>query len=93
MDRDFSKGFSIGAIAPIVILVIYIAFILEVDIDTALDRFKSTNTLTHHISLSVFLTNLVLFFMHIKTNKERMAKGILAATFIYTLLILYIKFF
>jgi len=93
MNKEISKGFSIGVIAPIVTLVIYIAFVLEVDIDTALASFERTNTLTHHVSLSVFVTNIILFFMHIKTNKEATAKGILGATFIYVFLILYIKFF
>ena len=93
MNKKMAQGFSIGVIAPIVTLVVYIAFILEVDIDTALDSFEITNTLTHHISLSVFLTNIILFFMHLKTNKEYVAKGILGATFIYAFIVLYIKFF
>ena len=83
MTKLTAKGFSIGIIAPIVTLIIYIAFILEIDIDTALAEFERTNTLTHHISLSVFLTNTILFFMNIMTQKEKVSKGILAATFIY----------
>ena len=93
MNKKVTQGFSIGVIAPIVTLVVYIAFILEVDIDTALDSFEITNTLTHHISISVFLTNIILFFMHLKANKEYIAKGILGATFIYAFIVLYIKFF
>tara|TARA_B100000214_G_scaffold370719_1_gene345824 strand:+ start:206 stop:487 length:282 start_codon:yes stop_codon:yes gene_type:complete len=93
MNKNVAQGFSIGIIAPIVTLVIYITFILEINIDTALDSFKITNTLTHHISLSVFLTNLILFFVHLKRYKEHIAKGILGATFIYAFIVLYIKFF
>lgn len=93
MNKNISKGFSIGVIGPIVTLVVYIAFFLELDIDTAFSQWEKSKTLTHHISLSVFLTNIILFFMHIKTNKEKVAKGILAATFVYTLMILYIRLF
>ena len=93
MNKEVSKGFSIGVIAPIVTLVIYIAFFLEKDIDIALLSFEKNNTLTHHISLSVFLTNIILFFMNIKMNKEQVSRGILGATFIYTFIVLYIKLF
>jgi len=93
MNRQASKGFSIGVIAPIITLIIYIAFFLEIEIDTAIAKFESTNTLPHHISLSVFLTNIILFFMHLKTNNEDISKGILAATFIYAFFVVYIKFF
>lgn len=93
MNRDFTKGFSIGVIAPIGTLLIYTAFILEVDVDTALSSFERTNTLTHHISLSVFLTNTILFFFQLHKDQEQISKGILGATFVYAFLVLYIKFF
>ena len=91
MNREVAKGFSIGVIAPIVTLVIYISFILEVDVDTALATFERMNTLPHHISLSVFLTNILLFFMHIRRNKEKISKGILGATIVYAFIVLYIN--
>ncbi len=93
MNKDFTRGFSIGVIAPIGTLLIYTAFVLEVDIDSAFSFFEKTNTLTHHISLSVFLTNTILFFFQLRKNKERVARGILGATLIYAFLVLYIKFF
>ena len=93
MNRELTKGFSIGVIAPIVTLLIYTAFILEVDIDSALSSFEETNTLTHHISLSVFLINTILFFFQLKKDKEKVAKGILGATFVYAFIVMFIKFF
>jgi len=93
MNRELTKGFSIGVIAPIVTLLIYTAFVLEVDIDSALSFFERTNTLTHHISLSIFLANTILFFFQLRKNKEQVARGILGATLIYAFLVLYIKFF
>ena len=93
MNREVARGFSIGVIAPIVTLVVYISFVLEVEIDTALSVFERTNTLPHHISLSVFITNILLFFMHIRRNKESTSKGVLGATIVYAFIVLYIKFF
>jgi len=92
MNKNVTKGFSIGIIAPIITLIIYISFILEVEIDIAFAEFERLNTLTHHISLSVFLTNILLFFMNIKTNKEEVAKGILGATMVYAFIVVMIKF-
>jgi len=92
MNKNITKGFSIGIIAPIITLIIYISFILEVEIDMAFAEFERLNTLTHHISLSVFLTNILLFFMNIKTNKEEVAKGILGATIVYAFIVVMIKF-
>jgi hypothetical protein len=92
MNKNVTKGFSIGIIAPIITLIIYISFILEVEIDMAFAEFERLNTLTHHISLSVFLTNILLFFMNIKTNKEEVAKGILGATMVYAFIVVMIKF-
>tara|TARA_B100001758_G_C18411860_1_gene616362 strand:+ start:252 stop:533 length:282 start_codon:yes stop_codon:yes gene_type:complete len=93
MNRAFKKGLSFGIIGPIGTLLVYIAFFLEVDVDTALASFEKTNTLTHHISLSVFLTNIILFFFQLRRNNEQVARGILAATLIYAFLVIYIKFF
>ena len=93
MNRDLKKGLSIGVIAPIGTLLVYIAFVLEVDIDSALSSFEKTNTLTHHISLSVFLTNTLLFFFQLRRNNEQVARGIIGATLIYAFLVVYIKFF
>ena len=93
MNKNVAKGFSIGIIAPIITLILYISFILEVEIDIAVAEFERLKTLTHHIRLSVFLTNILLFFMNIKTNKEEVAKGILGATIVYAFIVVMIKFF
>ena len=47
--------------------------------------------LTHAISLSV-LINLIIFFMKLKTNREKAAKGVLLATILYGLTIAFLKF-
>jgi len=77
MNKAVAKGFSVGVIAPIITLVVYIAFVLEVELEIAFAEFERLNTLTHHISLSVFLTNIILFFMNIKLIKRKLQKEFL----------------
>ena len=91
MNKVVAKGFSVGVIAPIITLLVYIAFVLEVELEIAFAEFKKLNTLTHHISLSVFLTNIILFFMNIKIHNDEVAKGILVATLVYVFFIVIIK--
>ena len=93
MNKEFSKGFSVGIIAPLLLLLFYVIFILGEDIDSALSSFNQTNTMTHHISLSVFIINLLFFFFFIMKQKDEIAKGVIGATFIYTFIVIYIKFF
>lgn len=93
MNKDLSKGFSLGIISPLLLLFFYITFILNKDINTALVEFNKTDTMTHHISLSVFFINILIFFLFIKMKKDENAKGVIAATFIYTFIVIYIKFF
>ena len=93
MNRDVAKGFSIGVFAPIIAFVIYVGFYLEVEFDTAIDTINRMGTMTHHISLSVFLTNTALFFMQIKMFRDEVAKGILGATIAYAFLVLILILF
>jgi len=93
MNRDVAKGFSIGVFAPITAFVVYVGFYLEVDFDTAIDTINRMGTMTHHISLSVFLTNTALFFMQIKMFRDEVAKGILGATIAYAFLVLILILF
>jgi len=93
MNKDVAKGFSIGSFAPIITFVIYVGFFLELEIETAINEFNKMGTITHHISLSVFLTNIVLFFMQIRISKDEIARGILGATISYAFLVLILILF
>ena len=93
INRDTAKGFSIGVFAPIIAFVIYVGFYLEVEFDTAIDTINRMGTMTHHISLSVFLTNTVLFFMQIKIFRDKIARGILGATIAYAVIVLILILF
>jgi len=93
MNKEVAKGFSIGVLAPIIAFLIYVGFYLEVELDTALYIINRNGHMTHHISLSVFLTNTVLFFMQIKMYKDEVARGILGATLAYAVVVLILLFF
>jgi len=88
MNKEVAKGFSMGVLAPIIAFLIYVGFHLEVELDTAIKTINRMGTMTHHISLSVFLTNTALFFMQIKMYKDEVAKGILGATLAYAIAVL-----
>ena len=92
MNKQFIKGLFIGLIAPIVAFVIYVAFYLGREILDTYHSLLERNILSETISLSV-LINLLLFFMHIKTNKDMVAKGIILATMIYAFVVLGLKLF
>ena len=92
MDNQFVKGVFVGLIAPIVAFVIYVAFYLEADVMETYNSLVKMNKLTHVISLSA-LINLLLFFMNIKTDRDKVANGILFATMLYAFLVLGLKFF
>jgi hypothetical protein len=93
MNKDVARGFSIGIFAPIIAFVIYVGFYLEVEFDTAIDTINRMGTMTHHISLSVFLTNTALFFMQIKMSRDEVSRGILGATIAYAFLVLILILF
>ena len=40
MNKAVAKGFSVGVIAPIITLVVYIAFVLEVELEIAFAEFE-----------------------------------------------------
>ena len=93
MNKEVAKGFSIGVLAPIIAFLVYVGFYLEVELDTALYIINRNGHMTHHISLSVFLTNTVLFFMQIKMYKDEIARGILGATMAYAVVVLILLLF
>ena len=92
MNKQFIKGLFVGLIAPIVAFVIYVAFYLGDDVVETYNSLVKMNKLTHVISLSA-LINLLLFFMHIKTNKDMVAKGIILANMVYAFVVLGLKLF
>lgn len=91
MNNQLIKGTLVGIIAPVVAFVVYVAFYLEKEIIETLNTLIAIDRLTHAMSLSV-LINLLIFFMKLKTNRERAARGVLLATILYGLTIAVLKF-
>lgn len=90
MNKDFLKGTLVGVIAPLVAFVVYVAFYLEADVLQTFNKLVEINKIAHVISLSV-LINLLIFFMHLRTNREMSAKGILLATLLYAFVVMIMK--
>ena len=84
-------GFSVGIIAPFVAFSVFVLFYLELDLFLTIEEISKSEKLPHVISLSL-LMNLLIFFMKIKTRREKAAKGVLGATIFYAFVIVYLKF-
>lgn len=91
MNNQNFIGFFVGLIAPFVAFSIFVLFVLELDLFQTISEVSKSDKLPHIISLSL-LINLVIFFMKIKTKREKAARGILGATIFYAFIVLYLKF-
>ena len=91
MNNQNFIGFFVGLIAPFVAFSVFVLFVLELDLFQTISEISKSDKLPHIISLSL-LINLVIFFMKIKTKREKAAKGILGATIFYAFIVLYLKF-
>lgn len=91
MNNQNFIGFFVGLIAPFVAFSVFVLFVLELDLFQTISEVSKSDKLPHIISLSL-LINLVIFFMKIKTNREKAARGILGATIFYAFIVLYLKF-
>ena len=91
MNNQNFIGFFVGLIAPFVAFSVFILFVLELDLFQTISEVSKSDKLPHVISLSL-LINLVIFFMKIKTKREKAARGILGATIFYAFIVLYLKF-
>ena len=91
MNNQNFIGFFVGLIAPFVAFSVFVLFVLELDLFQTISEVSKSDKLPHIISLSL-LINLVIFFMKIKTKRERAARGILGATIFYAFIVLYLKF-
>mgnify|MGYP001311159119 FL=1 len=91
MNNQNFIGFFVGLIAPFVAFSVFVLFVLELDLFQTISEISKSDKLPHIISLSL-LINLVIFFMKIKTKREKAARGILGATIFYAFIVLYLKF-
>ncbi len=85
-------GIAAGLILPLAALIIYYFMRYSgLSLGEFLQVYKNLGILTHIISLSV-LPDLLLFFLFIRKNRLKSARGVLLATFLFTLVVLVIRF-
>ncbi|NOU59491.1 hypothetical protein [Marinifilum caeruleilacunae] len=87
-------GLVIGIIVPI--LSIWLAFIFRFQDELSLEQFVDS-LLIHRIytkvmALGVYFGNIVFFFLFIKTDLLKAARGILLATILYSFAIMVFRF-
>lgn len=89
--NNLLTGFITGLLVPPLAFVLFCYFSLpDETIGEVVRRYYKLNVITHVISLSV-LVNLAVFFLFLKTDKERSAQGVIGSTFFYVLLVLILK--
>lgn len=93
---DFNKtwlGVLFGLLAPsIAMYIYYFIYYRYLTISGFINYLKIGDTYTPLISLCV-VVNLAVFYPFIWKEKWNGAKGVLAATFTWTAIVLYLKFF
>ena len=91
MNINFVKGIVLGVISPIVLFVFVVVFYMDYSLTDFINNQITEYNLPSLISLSL-LSNLALFFIKIKMNKDMQSRGILCSTILYGFLIVYLKF-
>ena len=92
MNRDIFKGVILGIVSPIIMFVIVVVFFRESNLTDFINHQVTERNLPSIISLTL-LANLSLFFIKIKMNKDEQSRGILLSTFLYGIIIVYLKLF
>lgn len=92
MTTNLIKGVIIGIISPIILFILVVVFFLEYNITYFVNKHINEENFPAIISLCL-LSNLSVFFLMIRNDKDIQAKGILLSTFLFGILIIYLKFF
>jgi hypothetical protein len=84
-------GISVGLLAPMLAFVIYFS-VRDPGLHIAdqLKRQSEANVLPYYVSLCA-IVNLLLFFIFLRLNAERAARGVLGATILYALSVVFLK--
>lgn len=85
-------GLAVGLFVPAIALTCYyFARYSDLGLIDFLKVYRNLGILTHIISLSV-LPDLLVFFLFIRQNLLKSARGVLLATFLFTFAVLCIRF-
>lgn len=86
-------GLILGILIPIlsILLVYFIKFSNQISIAEFLKTIFEYQIYTKVMAVAVYFGNIVSFFLFIKMNYLKSARGVLTATIIYSLIILLLK--
>ncbi|PKQ67327.1 hypothetical protein [Labilibaculum manganireducens] len=87
-------GLIIGILVPIlsIFLVFAVRFKAEMSLETFIDSLLVHKIYTKVMALGVYFGNIVFFFLFIKTDLLKAARGVLLATILYSLAIMVFRF-
>lgn len=90
--KEILIGFAIGLLANLAGMYLYIFFFSELDLEPTLQLALENGFLGSLIALGAIL-NLIAFFILLKKNQVYRARGVVMATVLAALVILFTKFF
>lgn len=87
-------GLVSGVLAPaLVFIVIYLVkYAGEYSLKVIVEQIQSLDLGAKIIALSVFLSNLILFYVMYRIRWDKFCRGVLLATFLYAFLVVSMKF-
>lgn len=89
--NNMLTGLACGLAAPAIVFVTYFSIRDPyMHLADSVQRFYESGVLSYYISLSA-IVNLGLFFLFLKFNADKSARGVLGATIIYAFTILFLK--
>jgi hypothetical protein len=86
---DLLIGFAIGVVASILGMFLYIVIVMHSDFLPGLELIKSQGNLGKIVTLGSIL-DLIAFGILLKINKELMARGVVLAVIVLTIITLFI---
>jgi hypothetical protein len=91
MKKEIALGFLIGIMANLAGMYLYIYFFLDLEFVESIKIARQNDTLGNLIALGAIL-NLIVFFLMIKKRQLYRARGVLLATVLAALVVLFSKF-
>ncbi|WP_339611972.1 hypothetical protein [uncultured Planktosalinus sp.] len=91
VKKEIIIGFLVGIAANLAGMYLYIFFFLDYDFETSIQIARENDSIGNLIALGAIL-NLIVFFLFIKKRQLYRARGVLLATILAALVILYTKF-
>jgi len=85
--NDLVYSFVIGLITSFIGVFLFVSLFTDYDFQTAIQTTKAEGKLGKLITLGAVL-NLIIFFLFLKLNKDIMARGVILATILLTVITL-----